>query len=154
MSIEHKVAAALIDKKKTITIAESCTGGLVSHKLTNISGSSQFLKLGLTTYCNESKRKLLKVPPSTLKKYGAVSSEVAMTMAQGARKLFDTDFGIGITGIAGPTGGSKSKPVGLTFIAVDSRLETLCLQYQFKGSRSQIKNSAAKASLTLLNEFL
>jgi len=154
MKIEEKVALALIDTKKTISIAESCTGGLLAHRLTNIPGSSNFLELGVVAYSNEAKIKLLKVPEDTLKKYGAVHEEIAIAMAKGARKILKTDFGIGITGIAGPTGGTKTKPIGLTYIAVATPVETLCLKCQFEGSRTSIKSQAASEALKLLSEFL
>lgn len=154
MKIEEKIARKLIKSQKTLAIAESCTGGLLSHRLTNIPGSSDFLKLDVVAYSNEAKMKLLKVAPDTLKRHGAVSQEAAIAMAQGVRKILKTDFGIGITGIAGPTGGSKSKPVGLTYIVVNTKLETLCLKCLFEGPRTSIKAQAATQALQLLNEFL
>ena len=111
MLLEKKAAALLLKQRKTLAIAESCTGGLLCHRLTNIPGSSNFLKVGLVTYSNTSKIKLLKVPSPLIKKHGAVSSAAAQRMAQGVRKLFNTDFGVAITGIAGPTGETKEKPV-------------------------------------------
>jgi len=154
MRKEQKIADLLINSKKTLSIAESCTGGLLSNRLTNIAGSSNFLKLALIAYSNDAKTKILKVPPSTLHKHGAVSSQTAIAMAKGARKIFKTDFGIGITGIAGPTGGTKTKPVGLVYIAVCTNVETLCLEYQFRGTRLSIKSQAATQALRLLHEFL
>ena len=154
MRIEQKVAQSLIYMKKTLVIAESCTGGSLVNRLTNIPGSSSFLKLALVAYSNEAKIKLLKVPQSTIRKYGAVSTQVAVSMAQGARKTLKTDFGIGITGIAGPTGGTKTKPVGLIYIAVCTKIETLCLECRFRGTRTSIKTQAATQALQLLYEFL
>lgn len=154
MRIEEKVARSLIITKKTLAIAESCTGGLLSHRLTNIPGSSNFLKLALVTYSNEAKVKLLKVPEAMIRRYGAVSVQVAAAMAKGAQKSFKTDFGIGITGIAGPTGGTKKKPIGLTYIAVCAGVEMLCLECRFKGTRTGIKTQAASQALRLLYEFL
>jgi nicotinamide-nucleotide amidase len=154
MLIEEKVAKSLINTKKTLSIAESCTGGLLSNRLTNIPGSSDFLKLALVAYSNEAKIKFLKVPQATIRKHGAVSTQVAIAMAQGARKSLKTDFGIGITGIAGPGGGTKAKPVGLTFIAICTEIETLCLECVFVGSRKSIKTQAATRALRSLYEFL
>jgi len=154
MSIEKKVAQALLAERKTLAIAESCTGGLLANRLTNIPGSSNFLKLAVVAYSNDAKVKLLKVPQATIRKYGAVSTQVAIAMAQGVRKALKTDFGIGITGIAGPTGGTKSKPVGLTYIAVCTKIETLCLECHFRGTRINVKNRAATQALQLLHEFL
>ena len=154
MSIEEKIAQALINTKKSLAIAESCTGGLLANRLTNIPGSSLFLKLGLITYSNEAKIKLLKVSEAAIRRHGAVSSQVAIAMAQGARKPLKTDFGIGITGIAGPSGGTKAKPIGLTYIAVSAGMETLCLECHFMGSRKSIKTQATSQALKLLYEFL
>lgn len=154
MHLEEKIANLLIQHKKTLSLAESCSGGLLSHRLTNIPGSSSFLRLGLITYSNEAKAQLLKIPTKVLKKYGAVSEPVAELMAQNVRKIQETDFGIGITGIAGPSGGTIKKPVGLTFIAVATEYETLCLNCVFKGNRLQIKKQATTQALKLLSEFL
>ena len=154
MLIEEKVAKSLINAEKTLAIAESCAGGLLANRLTNIPGSSNFLKLALIAYSNEAKIKLLKVPQAAIRKYGAVSTQVAISMAQGARKSLKTDFGIGITGIAGPTGGTKAKPIGLTFIAICTEIETLCLECLFVGPRKSIKTQAATQALRSLYEFL
>ena len=154
MPMEEQVAKSLISAQKTLAIAESCTGGLLAHRLTNIPGSSKFLKFVVVAYSNEAKSKFLKVPRQLIRQYGAVSSRIAVAMAQGARNIFNTDFGIGITGIAGPTGGSKSKPIGLTFIAICTRQETLCLECHFKGTRKNIKTQASAQALRLLSEFL
>ena len=151
---EEKVAQILAENKKTLSIAESCSGGLLANRITNIPGASHFFKLGLVTYSNASKMKLLKIPPQTLQQYGAVSEQVAGLMAREVRRIQGTDFGIGITGIAGPTGGTKQKPAGLTYIAISTRFENLCLKCHFKGTRLQIKNQAATQALKLLLEFL
>ncbi|MDD3374647.1 MAG: CinA family protein [Candidatus Omnitrophica bacterium] len=150
MPIEQKIAKILIKNKKTLSLAESCTGGLLSNRLTNISGSSKFLKTGIVAYSNEAKIKFLKVPSGLIKTYGAVSSQVAIKMANGARQALNADYGIGITGIAGPTGGTKNKPVGLVFIAGSSKKQDICIQCQFKGSRLAIKSKICKKALELL----
>lgn len=154
MLLEEKIAHLLIDSKKTLSIAESCTGGLLANRLTNIPGSSKFLKSAFVLYSNEAKSKILKVPQALIYRYGAVSTQVAISLAQKARKSMGTDFGIGITGIAGPSGGTKAKPVGLTYIAVSTNLETLCLECRFKGTRKSIKSQASSQALRALNEFL
>lgn len=154
MRLEKKVAALLTRHKKTVSVAESCTGGLLSNRLTHIPGSSIFFRLGLITYSNESKIQLLKIPSRILSTYGAVSEEVAILMAKAVRKLQKTDFGIGITGIAGPQGGTRKKPVGLTYIAISTDLETLCVKCCFEGNRIQIKTQATTQALNLLLEFL
>lgn len=154
MTIEAKVAQQLIDRKKTLALAESCSGGLLAHRLTNIPGSSKFLHCSLVTYSNQAKVKLLKIPENTLKKHGAVSSEIAILMAKNVRKLHNSDFGIGITGIAGPDGGTKAKPVGLTFIAAASKNEAICLKCEFDSDRSGNKKQSTTQALKLLNEFI
>ena len=154
MRLEQKVVQRFIDNKKTLAVAESCTGGLLTHLLTNVPGSSNFLKIGVVAYSNGSKISALKVPSSTIKRCGAVSEETAVAMAQAVRKIYQTDFGIGITGIAGPSGGSRLKPVGLTYIAVSTVNETLCLRCLFRSSRTSIKSQAATQGLKLLSQFL
>ncbi len=154
MLIEEKVASRLLSEKETLAVAESCTGGLLGHRLTNIPGSSRFLLADLVCYSNISKTKLLKIPGKTLSAHGAVSEVVAELLAQNVRKLFQAHYGIGITGIAGPGGGTKTKPVGLTYIAVSTPLETLCLKCQFSGQRLEIKKAATATALNLLMEFL
>ncbi len=138
----------------TLAIAESCSGGLLSHRLTNIPGSSAFLKGGVVAYSNEIKTRLLKVPLSLLKNHGAVSEAVALKMAVSIRQIFKTDFGVAITGIAGPSGGSAQKSVGLTFIAVATKNKKACLRCQFKGNRLAIKRQATDRAMELLREFL
>ena len=148
------MAQRLFHRKKTISLAESCTGGLLGHRLTNISGSSKYFKVGLVTYSYESKERLLRISHRILLKYGAVSKPVTKLMAENARKILDTDFGIGITGIAGPTGATKTKPVGLTYIALATRTKTLCQKYIFKGTRGSVKKQAAEGALKLLLQSL
>lgn len=154
MKIEEKIIQKLIQKQKTLATAESCTGGLLANRITNISGSSHIFKGGFITYSNEAKTKFAKVHTNLIKKHGAVCDDVAIALAQGTRKAHNTYFGIGITGIAGPDGGTKTKPVGLVFIAVANDYETLCLKCQFEGSRAQIKRKATTQALKLLLEFL
>lgn len=154
MALEHKIAKKLIQSRKTLSIAESCTGGLLSNRLTNVPGSSQFLKLSIVAYSNAAKTKLLNVPEKLIRQNGAVSSQVATALAHNVRKILKTDFGIGITGIAGPSGASRLKPVGLTYIAVSTPFDILCLECQFKGARSIIKTQAVNQALRTLEEFL
>ena len=154
MQLEKKIAQKLIATGKTITIAESCTGGLLTHRLTNIPGSSAFLMASIISYSNTAKSKLLKIPASLIQKEGAVSPSVAGLMARNARKLFNTTLSVAITGIAGPTGGSPQKPVGLVFIAVQSSKHLLVDRNLFNGSRIQIKKQAADRALKLLFKFV
>lgn len=138
---------------KTLAVAESCTGGLLSHLLTNVPGSSKYFVLGVVTYSNALKTKLLKIPKGLILKYGAVSEQVCLKMASGVRKTAGADFGIGITGVAGPSGGSKEKPVGTVFIALDAKNKKICRKFLFKGNRLQIKMKSAKEALRLINQL-
>lgn len=154
MHLEKKIALLLTQQKKTLSLAESCTGGQLANLLTNVPGSSAFFKLGVIAYHNDAKIKFLKISASLLKKCGAVSPEVAQRMAQNVRKILNTDFGIAITGIAGPTGNTATKPIGLTYIAAATKSKSICYQYLFKGNRVHIKRQAAQQALKLLINFL
>ncbi len=154
MRLEEKIIHALTNRKMTLSTAESCTGGLMTGRLTDIPGCSKALLGGLVLYSNEAKESLLKVPANVLKKHGAVSEEVAVLLARNVRKKFGSDFGIGITGVAGPGGSSRAKPVGLVFIAVHTAHESLCLKCRFPGTRQQVRKQAVRQALELLWEFL
>lgn len=154
MSIEKFIARRLTAVHATISMAESCTGGRLSDRLTNIPGSSSFFIGSIIAYSNPVKTKLLGVSPVLIKRHGAVSSPVATQMARGIRRRLKTSYGIAITGIAGPSGGSAKKPIGLTYIAVSSRKKTVCRKCQFTGSRLSIKNQAATKALYLLKDML
>lgn len=149
-TLESVVGELLLKKRKTLAVAESCTGGLISHRLTNVAGSSMYFKEGAVTYSDISKKRLLGVKDETLNKYGAVSSEVAQEMAEGIKKTSGTNFGISTTGIAGPKPSSTGKPVGLVFIALASNDGTKVQQFQFTGSRAEIKDKIATAALDIL----
>ena len=152
--ILNQIHISLIKNKKTIAIAESCTGGLISNLLTKLSGSSQYFMLGVVAYSNNAKKKVLNVPSSLITTRGAVSKEVASSMAGRIRKVAHTDIGIGITGIAGPSKGSPQKPVGTVFIALDSKKKKICKKFRFKGTRLCIRKKAALKSLELLKEVI
>lgn len=154
MKHSQEVARLLTQKKRTLGLAESCTGGLLSHSLTNIPGSSAFFKLGIVAYANEAKEKLLGVSPAMLKKHGAVSFPVIRQMARGVRSQLKTDLGLAISGIAGPTGATPQKPLGLTFIALCSKNKTHSFRFIFKGSRYSVKKQAAIKALAILLRFL
>ena len=154
MTLEQRIAKLLIHQKKTLAVAESCTGGLLCHRLTNIPGSSRFFKFGWILYSNESKARLLKISPRIFVEHGAVSGQAAQQMAEGIRGVLKTDFGIGVTGIAGPAGGTRQKPVGLVFIAVAASDQTLTESHVFKGNRKRIKSQAATRALRLLGKLL
>ena len=156
-ALEQAVAKVLSRKKLTIAVAESCTGGLVSHRLTNVSGSSGYFTTGVIAYSNRSKENILGVSPKTIARHGAVSKEAVLEMAEGIRHLACADIGIGVTGIAGPTGGSKAKPVGLVYIAalgIGIRGSGIVKEFRFKGSREEIKFQASEAALELLKAGL
>jgi nicotinamide-nucleotide amidase len=147
-SLEEIVINILSEKGKTLGVAESCTGGYISHLLTCIPGSSKCFKGSIVSYCNDVKESQLFVPAALIEKYGAVSEEVAIAMAEGARRALKTDFSLAITGIAGPTGGTKDKPVGLVYIAVSSEGETLCEKHLFGDRRDR---NIERSSITALN---
>jgi nicotinamide-nucleotide amidase len=152
-SVVNQVHKLLIRNKKTIAVAESCTGGLLSNFLTRLSGSSKFFILGVVAYSNKAKEIILKVPLSLIVKKGAVSPEVTIKMAEGIRKIAKSDFGIGVTGIAGPRGGTSRKPVGTVFIAINSENKRICKKFYFKGNRSIIRKKTALVALELLKNY-
>lgn len=149
-TLEQVVGEMLARNKMTVATAESCTGGLLAHRLTNVPGSSTYFQMGAVTYANRWKTRLLGVGIETLAAYGAVSPETARAMAGGIRQYARTDVGIGITGIAGPEGGSREKPVGLVYIAVDVRGKSQVFREIFSGDRQIIKARAAQAALYYL----
>ena len=151
--LEARLGAALRTLGWTISAAESCTGGLVMHRLTNIAGSSSYVQGGVVTYSNEAKHKLIGVRDETLMTYGAVSEQTAAEMAQGVRALFDTDLAVSITGIAGPGGGTPDKPVGLTYIGLARReQEPQVRRHVWDGDREANKQASAEAALAWVLE--
>ncbi|MBI3590330.1 MAG: competence/damage-inducible protein A [Candidatus Melainabacteria bacterium] len=155
-TLEGLVASKLISKKKTISTAESCTGGLLSKRLTDIPGSSKYIKFNAITYSNESKNKILQVPLKIIKKHGAVSPETASSMALGIKKLSKTHIGMSITGIAGPDGGSKEKPVGLVYfgLAIGEKVKTQKVLFGSNSSREEIRWLATQFALNWLRKEL
>lgn len=152
--LEDEVGVLLKEHKLILAVAESATGGLISHLLTNISGSSEYFRGSVVSYYNEIKAGVLGVREETLEKYGAVSSQVAGEMAEGVRRLMNTDIGLSDTGIAGPTGATPEKPVGLFYIGLSTQRGTQVEEYLFHGDRIENKRAAATASLRLLREYL
>ena len=140
----------LLKKRRTIAIAESCTGGGLSSLLTSLAGSSGYFILGVITYSNKSKEMILNIPVKTLNNYGAVSHQVAKLMAQNIRKKTNSDFGLSVTGIAGPSGGTIQKPVGTVFIAFANRNKTLFREFLLPGKRENIIKKSIKKALDLL----
>jgi PncC family amidohydrolase len=147
--IAGQIHARLLKKKLTIAAAESCTGGLISKLLTDYPGSSAYFTLGVVTYSNGAKKNILDIPLSLIDKEGAVSRAVAVKMADSARKLGKADIGLGITGIAGPGGGSPTKPVGTVFIGLSTIRKTICKKFHFSGNRPSIRKKAALKALGL-----
>lgn len=152
--LAEEVGKLLRSKGLTVSVAESCTGGRLGDMLTDVPGSSDYFLGGVISYSDNAKVNLLGVKPRTLKAKGAVSEEVAIQMAAGVRTKVGADIGIGITGIAGPAGGTPTKPVGLVYVAVSSTRSSECSRNVFRGSRSSIKDQSARKALELLGEFL
>lgn len=151
---ERSIISLLISKNLTVAVAESCTGGLLAHTLTNVPGSSRAFLLGVVAYADSAKMKVLGVPARTLHEHGAVSKETALEMAIRVRHTAGSHIGIGVTGIAGPGGAIPLKPVGTVFIAVSVGHRAYFKKFQFKGPRLSIKNQAKDAALRLLKECL
>jgi PncC family amidohydrolase len=149
-SLEKRLGEILRKKKLTISVAESCTGGLISHRITNISGSSDYFEQGVITYSNKSKIQLLNVPKLILESFGAVSAETAKAMAEGVRTFSKSDLGLAVTGIAGPTGGTAQKPVGLVYIGLSSKIPTKVKEFKFSGSREVIKEQASDEAMKMV----
>ena len=150
-----KIVNSLIKKRLTISTAESCTGGLLSSAITSVAGSSKVFKLGLVTYSNQSKIKVLKVLKNIIRKYGAVSEQVCLAMVMNLNKISKTSISISITGIAGPSGGTKKKPVGLVYVGIKKRNKISVKKYLFKNKgRSYIQKTAVNKSLELILSIL
>ncbi len=153
-TMEGVVAMKLKAKGLTVAVGESCTGGLIAQRLTSVPGSSAYFDRGLVTYSNRAKVDLLKVPAALIREKGAVSAEVASAMAQGVRERSGTDLGMAVTGIAGPSGGTREKPVGLVFLALADKKSTVCRSYLFGGDRDGVRRRASQAALDLLRRYL
>ena len=153
-SMEEIIVSLLNQKEKTLATAESCTGGLISNRITNISGSSKVFKGSVVSYSNQSKIKLLNVNKDIIDKYGAVSKEVASLMSTNALKLFSADYALSVTGIAGPLGGTKNKPVGLVYVGLSNDLKTVVKKFQFGKDRKINKIKTSQASLNMLRSTL
>ena len=153
-TLEHRVGRVLIEARLTIATAESFTGGLLCDRLTNVPGSSAYVLGGVIAYANELKEDLLRVDPETLANYGAVSEQTALEMARGALRCCGADCALSTTGIAGPTGGTAEKPVGLAYIALVTADREWCERHVFTGDRLEIKRQGAEAALQLLLKHL
>jgi nicotinamide-nucleotide amidase len=153
-SLARAVHDLLLAQKQTLALAESCTGGLITHRLTNLPGSSAYLIAAVIAYAYEAKVAALGVSWDTLREHGAVSPEVAREMARGARERFSTALGVAVTGIAGPGGSTPEKPVGLTYIALASSSDVIVERHVWQGDREQNKMQSADAVLKLLQRYL
>ena len=152
--LSQKIVNVLRKKALKISFAESCTGGLLSSSITSISGSSKVFTIGLVTYSNQSKISLLKIPKKIISKHGAVSYETCLSMVKNLNKINKTNISVSITGIAGPKGGTKKKPVGLVFIGIKKGNKTLVKKYLFKNKkRSSIQRVTVNKALNLILSF-
>ena len=153
--ISHKIVKLLKNKKLKISFAESCTGGMLSSTITSVSGSSKVFNLGLVTYSNESKIKILKVPKKIIRKYGAVSKQVCKIMMRNVSRIGKTNMSVSVTGIAGPKGGTKNKPVGLVYVGIKKGNKISIREYLFKNKgRSYIQRAAVNKCLGLVLSIL
>ena len=153
-SLEEKIGSLLRQKGLTLGVVESATGGLISHRLTNVPGSSDYYKGSVTAYSNEAKVSVVGVKKETIDQYGSVSSQVAEEMADGGRKVLGVDICLADTGIAGPSGATSGKPVGLFYLGLSHQGGTYSRKHNFQGDREQNKQSTAEAALGWLKEYL
>lgn len=153
-AVERTVGALLLESRATVAVAESCTGGLLGGRITSVPGSSRYFLGGIISYANEAKVRCLGVDRRMLKGQGAVSETVARRMASAVRRRFRADFGVAVTGIAGPAGGTREKPVGLVYVAVAGRRGCEVRRHVFAGSRRAVRQRSVAAALRLLSEIL
>jgi len=152
--LSQKIVKLLSEKKLKISFAESCTGGLLSSFITSISGSSKVFTLGLVTYSNQAKINILKIPKKVIMKHGAVSYETCLSMVRNLNKISKTNISVSITGVAGPKGGTKQKPVGLVYIGIKKGNKTLVKKFLFKNKkRNSIQRSTVNKALNLILSF-
>ena len=155
MSLENKIFLLLRKKKLKISVAESCTGGMLSSSLTSTSGSSKVFSMGLVTYSNQAKIDILKVPKKTINKHGAVSVQCCLAMVENLSKISKANLCVSVTGIAGPKGGSKQKPVGLVYIGIKKKKVIKINRYVFKNlGRKYIQKATVSRALKLIHNFL
>lgn len=152
--IETRIGRILRERRMKIAVAESCTGGHISNRITNIQGASDYFDMGFVTYSNDSKELYLFVPEEVLAEKGSVSSEVAKAMAEGLREATHADIALSVTGIAGPGGGTPGKPVGTVFVGLASKDGTFVNRFLFSGDRISIKEQTSEAALKLVLDYL
>ena len=153
-SIEVFIGRLLSQRGLKLGLAESCTGGLVGHRMTSVPGSSEYFVGGIVAYSYEAKVKILDVSWDTLNNFGAVSSEIVLEMARGAKKIFDVDIAVSVSGIAGPGGGTDEKPVGTTWVGLAANDGIWSREFHFDGNREQNKTSSADAAFQMLMDYL
>ncbi|MBD3291613.1 MAG: nicotinamide-nucleotide amidohydrolase family protein, partial [Armatimonadia bacterium] len=151
-TMEVAVGNALREKSATLATAESCTGGLIASRITDVSGSSDYMLGGVVAYANEIKQRLLGVSGQTLAEHGAVSEQTARAMAVGVRERYGSDYGLSTTGIAGPTGGTDAKPVGLVYVAIADADGAVCSEMNWPGTREQFKRRVSQNALNMLRK--
>jgi PncC family amidohydrolase len=154
MAIEQEIGTLLVAQRLTLVTAESCTGGLLGHRITNVPGSSAYYLGGFVVYADEAKEALLGVRHETLAAHGTVSEDTAREMAQGARQQMGADVAVSLTGIAGPTGGTPEKPVGLVYIALSAPDAELCQRHVWQGDRLSNKEESVQAALQMVLTYL
>ncbi len=154
MKAEERILRLMIEKSLKLSVAESCTGGLIASRITDIAGSSEYFDAGMVTYSNAAKIRFLGVPEELLIRHGAVSRETAESMAQGVRRATGSHVGLSVTGIAGPGGGSDLKPVGTVFIGISWEEGVLVKGFLFKGDRKEIRQQASDAALQMVIDHL
>jgi PncC family amidohydrolase len=154
VSLEIHLGKLLRQRGLHLAVAESCTGGLIGHRITNVAGSSDYYIGGVISYANEAKVRLLGVRSETLEKHGAVSMETVLEMARGARRVLAVDIGLAVSGVAGPGGGTPEKPVGTVWIGLSAPEKEQAWSYRLEGDRAQIKEGAADRALGHLVENL
>jgi PncC family amidohydrolase len=152
--IEARIGRILRERRMKIAVAESCTGGLIANRITNIQGASDYFDLGFVTYSNDSKELYLFVPEEVIAEKGAVSSEVAKAMAEGLREATDADIALSVTGVAGPGGGTPEKPIGTVFVGLASKDSTFVNKFLFSGDRISIKEQTSEEALKLVLDYL
>ena len=154
MKREEEIGRELTEKGLTVAVAESCTGGLIANRITDVPGASAYFVAGFVTYSNRMKEKILAVPPGIIDEKGAVSEETARRMAEGARTVAATNVGLAVTGIAGPSGGTKEKPVGLVYMGLATEKGTWVRRCRFSGDRAAIKGQTSEEALAFILDYL
>ena len=154
MKPEEHLGGLLREKQLRLAVAESCTGGLIASRITDVAGSSDYFEAGVVVYSNQAKQTFLSVPAKSIETYGAVSREVAEKMAEGVGAATGADIGLSVTGIAGPTGGSPEKPVGTVYIGLANKAGTFFRKFQFSGGRLEIKEQTSTEALRFAVDLL